>query len=419
MPAALRIGFGRLPTLDCVRGLALLGMLVMNSPLNSVVAFLHPEQVYPIQVDQAGSYAMIQFFLHLFVDGPFVNLFSFGFGIGVYLMGEHVKREGLDTDRILKRGLWVLFGFGLVHGVVGGLGDLLHVYALLGFSLLYFRSQSVALLLRWIVGLILFVLLVQTLQAIVFPVGPPVLAIRQAKPEDMVRQLVQTWQHTSIRAIMGLQPWGLVMRHRLALEPCLNSYAQQEIMLLLGLVVGKWRLLHRLAELRVQLSLLLLLAFPVSLILKGLACLPIVGVHLLDQRAFDALLFALADFLGTLLLTGIYLLELGLNLPPVPTRFWAWIGNVGQMWLTNYLLQTLLCMLFFYAYGGGLPERLTLLESLLSVVGIYGFQVWFSTWWLSGHPKGPMEALWRNLVYNMGSVDGDSSVSDEHRQNTK
>lgn len=411
MPAALRIDSGRLPTLDCVRGLALLGMLVMNSSLYSVVASHHPEQVYPIQVDQAGSYATIQFFLLLFVDGPFANLFSFGFGIGVYLMGEHAKREGLDTDRILKRGLWVLFGFGLVHGVVGGLGDLLHVYALLGFSLLYFRNQSVSLLLRWIVGLILFVLLVQTLQAIVFSVGPPVLAIRQARLEDVMRQLVQTWQQTSDRAIMGLQPLGLVMRHRLALEPGLNSYAQQEIMLLLGLVVGKWRLLHRLTELRVQLSLLLLLVFPVSLILKGLACLPIVGVHLLDQRAFDALLFAVADFLGTLLLTGIYLLELGLNLPPVPTRFWAWIGNVGQMWLTNYLLQTLLCMLFFYAYGGGLLGRLTLLESLLSVVCIYGFQVWFSTWWLSDHPRGPLEALWRSLIYNMGSVDDDSSAS--------
>ncbi|WP_040006235.1 DUF418 domain-containing protein [Fibrisoma limi] len=399
----MRTDSDRLLPLDCVRGLALLGMLVMNNQLYSVVAFLHPEQVYPIQGDQAGSYALIQFFLHLFVDGPFVNLFSFGFGISVYLMSEHVKREGLDMDRILKRGLWVLFGFGLVHGVVCGLGDLLHVYALLGFSLLYFRSQSVALLLSWIVGLILFVLLVQTLLAIVFPAGPPVLAIRQARLEGMVRQLAQTWQHTSIRAIMRLQPWGLVMGHRLAREPGLNSYAQQEIMLLLGLVVGKWRSLHRLAELRVQLSLLLLLVFPISLILKGLACLPIVGVHLLDQRAFDALLFSLADFLGTLLLTGIYLLELGLNLPPLPTRFWAWIGNVGRMWLTNYLLQTLLYMLFFYDYAGGLLGRLTLLESLLSVVCIYGFQVWVSTWWLSSHPRGPMETLWRNLVYDMGS----------------
>ena len=76
-----------------------------------------------------------------------------------------------------------------------------------------------------------------------------------------------------------------------------------------------------------------------------------------------------------------------------------WISPVGQMALTNYLMQSLICAFIFYGYGAGLYGSVSRLELIPFIIGIWVFQVAFSVLWLSYFTQGPIEWIWRSLAY--------------------
>lgn len=244
---------------------------------------------------------------------------------------------------------------------------ILHKYALLGFSLIYFNRQSVSVLLRWIAGLAALVIVSQTINLVVFPATPEASAHSQQQFDTVVMQVVTTWQHGSVWAVMSLQKLGVAMLHIMTVQHGLAAYVQYEMMFLLGLIAGKLHLYNRIDEVKLLFLRTAFWLFPLGLLLKGVACLPIFNVHVLatDRLPYEQLIFSLADFIGTPLLTIVYLIELSLLFTHKPSRIARWIGNAGRMGLTNYLMQTMLCMFLFYGYSFKLSGRLTLLESLL------------------------------------------------------
>jgi len=84
---------------------------------------------------------------------------------------------------------------------------------------------------------------------------------------------------------------------------------------------------------------------------------------------------------------------------PAGQKKLAWAAPIGRMAFTNYLAQSLILGWIFYGYGLGLFGRLAVTTAF--VVGVAGYlaQVAFSTWWLSQYRFGPIEWLWRTLMY--------------------
>jgi uncharacterized protein len=72
---------------------------------------------------------------------------------------------------------------------------------------------------------------------------------------------------------------------------------------------------------------------------------------------------------------------------------------VGQMALTNYLMQSVLCGLFFYGIGFGMFGRFERVELYYVVAVIWLLQVIFSHIWLKYFLYGPFEWTWRSLTY--------------------
>lgn len=72
---------------------------------------------------------------------------------------------------------------------------------------------------------------------------------------------------------------------------------------------------------------------------------------------------------------------------------------VGQMALTNYLMQSLLCGLYFHGYGLGMYGHLERLQLYYVVAVIWVFQIIFSHVWMRFFVYGPCEWLWRSLTY--------------------
>ena len=109
---------------------------------------------------------------------------------------------------------------------------------------------------------------------------------------------------------------------------------------------------------------------------------------------------ALAEPLGTILLAlgyvagiiGIANLESG-------KKLLGWAAPLGRMAFTNYLAQSLIFGWIFYGYGLGLFGRLGVASALAIGIAVYIGQVFFSAWWLRRYRYGPVEWLWRTLMY--------------------
>ncbi len=80
---------------------------------------------------------------------------------------------------------------------------------------------------------------------------------------------------------------------------------------------------------------------------------------------------------------------------------WLWqaLADTGRMAFTNYLLQTVFCTLFFYGYGLGNYGRLSQAALYFVVVEIWLILLVFSVLWFRHFTIGPLEWVWRRLVY--------------------
>lgn len=134
----------RITNLDTVRGVATLGILIMNA-----VSFGLPEAAY-FNLDAAGSDTWLDRTVgvlgEIFVDQKTMALFSMLFGAGIVLFADRAEAKGSHPVRL---GLWrnlLLLSIGLVHAAVWD-GDVLVVYALCAPLLLAVRRRSP----RWLI----------------------------------------------------------------------------------------------------------------------------------------------------------------------------------------------------------------------------------------------------------------------------
>ncbi|TRZ46246.1 DUF418 domain-containing protein [Robertkochia solimangrovi] len=72
---------------------------------------------------------------------------------------------------------------------------------------------------------------------------------------------------------------------------------------------------------------------------------------------------------------------------------------VGQMALTNYLMQSVMVTLFFFGYGLNFFNELQLYQLYFVVFAIWILQLIWSPIWLKYYKFGPCEWLWRTLTY--------------------
>src|SRR5262249_44363864 len=83
----------------------------------------------------------------------------------------------------------------------------------------------------------------------------------------------------------------------------------------------------------------------------------------------------------------------------IGAKLLRWAEPVGRMAFTNYIMQSIVLGFIFYGYGLGLFGKLGSVTGLLLVLGIYATQIVVSRLWLAHFAYGPIEWLWRALMY--------------------
>ena len=106
-------GSKRIGSIDVLRGVAVLGILLMNIQTFSMVesAYMNPASYG----DLTGINAVIYVFGRLFADQKFMTLFSMLFGAGIVLMSERAIADGRSAAAAHYRRMIVLLMVGVMH----------------------------------------------------------------------------------------------------------------------------------------------------------------------------------------------------------------------------------------------------------------------------------------------------------------
>lgn len=174
------VAASRVALLDVLRGFASLGILVFNIIAFSGWVLLSPKQAAGLP--GAALDAPLAQALETLVEGKFYCLFSMLFGVGFALIARGAERKGEGATRILLRRYLALLGIGLCHTILIWFGDILVLYALLGFVLLACRGLSDRVLVRCAVALLLLPIGLYGVALVWCPGGPDLTPIMSKFP---------------------------------------------------------------------------------------------------------------------------------------------------------------------------------------------------------------------------------------------
>lgn len=374
--------------LDALRGFALCGILTYNIMAFGGYAFrglLPPVDYAWSMLDPALDYLS-----HVLIEGKFYSLFSFLFGLGFALQLRRAQALGATAMPMVRRRMAWLLVFGLAHGLLLWIGDILAVYAVFGFALFWFGGLSQRALLGWALFFLALPVLIYPVLLMLHtgdplagdpatsPVGRAVHAIASGSYLDVVRGNVDFYPSGWLRRIVRLtlpRIFGMfllgVWAARIGL-PAMRD-AQQPMLrrwLLLGLLLG---IPLNIAYAALGSSDATLPASLKGLYVTGLASLGIPLLCLSYVAAFA--LFWRRSRPGNLLVAA------------------------GRTALSHYLGQSVVCVTLFYGFGWGLFDRVSYGVSLLIAIAVFILLAWLGRLWLQRFPQGPMEAIWRRLSY--------------------
>src|SRR5208282_4244169 len=382
----------RIVFIDVLRGMALFGILAAN-----MRAFFAPLDVYGNigALYHGRADVAAQFFIDALIQGKFITIFSFLFGLGFAMQMSRAEARGVRFLGFYPRRLLALALFGLIHGLLIWAGDILLTYALSGAILLLFRKRQQKTLLWWAGGLFSLPIVVSSVFLAIYfsrfrrPWMVP-------KPTDLKKMygIINIYAHGTVRQIMA-QNW-VEWKQQLPFE-LFAIYATA--LFLLGMWVWRAGIVQRLDEYRPVLQRVCAWCFPIGLIINiytaGMKIfIPPDKVSLWNWSA------------GVLFLPGSHILSAGyvsglalLFMHEDWRRRLLPFAAVGRMALTDYLMQSVVCTFFFYHYTTGLYGRIGPAIGLVPTVILYWAQIVFSNWWLNRYRFGPMEWLWRGMTY--------------------
>lgn len=385
----------RIKTLDVLRGLAILGILAVNAPFFSAPwqTAVNPT-LEPLAINDANAWSW--FVPHVFFEVKFITLFSLLFGASLFLVGG--ERSDLERGKVLRRRLYWMLIFGIIHGAAIWFGDILTVYAISGLIMLFARSWRPRTLL--ITGGVLYLLLC----ALAALSGGAVTLISAASVEELRLEL---WApapqsvEASIAAFGGsfseslnanFDTWKDFMPFEIP-----NTVPRTVAVMMIGLGLFKVGFLSGKSPVAAYASFIAVGAVALGVVAYQATLNKAAGFDFVHMQTRGSLVNPALSILISLGYASALILCVKSGALTFLTNA---LAPVGQMAFTNYIAQSLIMTAIFYGGRGlglfGEVERDTLMAIVL---GVWALQLVWSPLWLSRFKMGPLEWVWRRLSY--------------------
>lgn len=373
-------------TLDFVRGVAILGILLLNIVAFGLpkAAYLNPAWYGGITRHDAWTWAV----LDLFAQVKFLTLFALLFGAGLQLLLPRGKRW-------IQSRLTLLALLGFAHGLLFWDGDILLAYALVGLVCwrMVREAQNVKSLFGTGVMLYLIGIAVLLLLGIISGDAPN----RSWLPDAANLQYEQYWKLNG-----GYE--AITNRADMLSDSLLALGAQYGWQLAGMMLMGA--ALMRSGWLKGQFSLSHYRRVGGLLIVVGMLInLPAIVAQWHFAWAYRWCAFLLQaprELSAPFQTIGYAALAWGFWPQICTSRLAIAIACVGRMALSNYLLQTIICTTLFYRFD--LFMKFDRLQLLAFVPCIWLVNILFSVIWLHYFRQGPIEWIWRQLTAQAAGV---------------
>lgn len=415
----------RIIILDSLRGIAILGILLMNIP-----GFGLPHSaIGDFSLQPQGS--LNYYFWYVFGPGVFEGsqrgIFSMLFGAGMYIFTTRLeKRESgmMPAELFMRRQLWLLL-FGIFNAfVLLWFWDILYSYAICGIVLFAFRRLSAKhLLIAAAVCLLLMTARENRdlyIKKSVINKGMLVAAIDTTitkltdKQKDQLGAMEEMKKKSDpkekkkkmekeLQAITGNYADLYEARSNM------SAYGQTKgmyyfliwdilLFMFIGLAFFKMGILQGEAKTKVY-AWMTVIGLGVGLPLSYLFVINDVNYNfnffeIIKNKSFD-----FYQLQRTVHSFGIF----GLIMLMYKSGWFKWMfalmRPVGQMAFTNYLTQSIICGIFFMGIGFGYFGKLEFHQLFYVVGAVWVIQIIWSHIWLRYFRFGPLEWAWRSLTY--------------------
>jgi uncharacterized protein len=409
----------RINSLDTLRGFALLGIL----PANVLVFGLYfaagsdPTVAGGATGLNLASWAL----LRILIGGKMRCLFSMAFGASMILLTSRAEERSGATaaDIYYRRNLWLLL-FGLAHAFLLFWGDILYPYALCALILFPFRKLPAKKLL--IIGALFIAFQAGWSAVDAFrlierrnlaaagdaaqkagkkPLEEQVEAQKeleaqrkQRKPSfEELEKDAKKWRGNPLEVI-GARAKALAIWHGLPYYDPVNCDVWS--MMFIGMGLFKLGVFSAARSYRFY-AWIAIIGYLVGIPLNSYTA------WLAVKDNFDRVTFAFTHVAYDIERLPVALADMALLMILCKAGALRWLTSrlaaIGQMALSNYILQSVVCTFVFTGYGFGLYGRLERYQLYYVVAGCWAMSLAASPIWLQHYRFGPLEWCWRSLTY--------------------
>ncbi len=409
----------RINSVDVIRGIAVLGILLMN-----IASFALPWRAYndpTVAGGASGANLAVWGVNYVLFEGKMRAIFSmlFGAGMVIFISRGEQRGTGMTVSDIYHRRLLWLMAFGMAHAYLVWNGDILYTYGLTGLVLYGFRPLAP----KWL--LLAGVLALATMIPPNYIAGRQFQSLRQrATAADLAARSGRKLTEEQIDARKqwaekqaSFKPPKKVLDkeiawHRGSYWKYVSSQAhfaysgQTEMvyrffgdvagMMLIGMALFKLRFLSAERSYR-EYALIACIGYGI-----GLAGTSAVALQKIAS-GFDPSRVMVLDTTYDVLRLALVLAHVSVVMMVCKSGALRWLTSrfaaVGRMAFTNYLTTSIICTLIFNGYGLGLFGALDRAQTYLVVLGVWTLQLVWSKPWLKHFHFGPFEWAWRSLTY--------------------
>lgn len=410
----------RIHSMDVVRGVALLGILLMN-----ITGFELPYAYSDPTVYGGASGLNLKAWWAdaMFFEGTMRGMFSMLFGAGVVVFMSRSTGPTGDirvANAFFRRLLWLLL-FGVIHAyLLLWDGEILYPYALVGMFAFSFRNWKPRYLVLGAAVLILCSAALATKDYLKDKIAYNKYTAAEAKKtqgiawskkdstalnewKELVSERKADQEKIGKRIKEYNKGYFSVLWYKASINQMMQTFVMYRYffwdilaMMLLGMAFFKTGILK--AERSTK--------FYVVMLLVGYA----VGLSVnyyetnyLIKNGFSVLSMSRAELTYDAGRLGMTIGHVALIMLFVKSGILGFLRRslaaVGTMAFSNYIMQTIICNTVFLGIGFGLYGKLQRYELYYVVFSVWIFQLIISPVWLKYFRFGPLEWVWRSLTY--------------------
>jgi len=319
------------------------------------------------------------------------------FGFSFFIQMDRQKQLGVDFRAKFAWRLLILMCLGYIHSLFYE-GDILHVYAILGMSLILFDKLKTK---HLIFLASLLALQIPTLVHLFVSFVNPAYEFKETFGTGLWGVGSEIFAKGSFLEVVEYNNW--LARTAVWGWTFYNGrYLMLIALFIFGLVLGRKQFFPNLLENKRTLQKMALIAFLMALTIIAIKSLiPSFGLGETQTYFTNVLIGAYTSFTHTFFIFSVFCL---IYIKFKKAKIFDYLSIYGRMSLTNYVSQSMIGVFIFYGWGLGMYRYMGSTWSLFYGILFFMLQVGFSKYWMKNHYYGPLEWLWRALTQRDFSI---------------